>query len=515
MPEIGHMGAGGLVTTSTRGTGARTAIGVGRWPSVPTPTRNAVERRRHDARRWRRTYACALAAADAAMVQVAAFLGLVVRFHLRVSAVDGVPYWVVALLLSPTWLLFLAAGRAYERRFIAEGSEELRRGFDASVRYIAVVGLLAFLGRLPLSRIFIGLTLVIGTGLILADRLVARFVVRRLRRTGRTVSRVVVLGDRRQVEDVVAVLGQEKRPGFVVVGACTPGGSLPGDPPLSVPALGSLTTVMEAVRRADADTIAVTNSRGINARTLRRLAWELEGTEISLVVAPQLVDVAGPRISIRPIAGLPLLHVEQPEFTGARRVLKRVQDTALALVALLVLAPLLAVVALAVWLSSPGPALFRQVRIGRGGEEFTVWKFRTMYLDAEQRLEALRASNEGSGLLFKMRNDPRVTPLGKWLRRLSLDELPQLINVVNGDMALVGPRPPLPAEVQQYGYDVARRLLVTPGITGLWQVSGRSDLAWDDAVRLDLFYVENWSLALDLQIIWRTIGAVLRSQGAY
>ncbi len=504
-----------MTITSTRGTGTRAAVDLGRWPSLPTLAHQTSETRGRDAQRWRRAYARSVMLADAAVVQVAAFLALAVRFRLDISQISGVPYWAVALVITPAWLVFLAAGGAYERRFVADGSEEMRRAFDASVRFIALVGLVAFLGRVPLSRVFIGLTLVIGTGLILTDRLVARFVVRRLRRTGRTLSRVVVLGDRRHVEDLVVMLRREKRPGFVVVGACTPGGTLPDDPALPVPALGSLTTVVDAVRRVDADTIAVTNSRAINGRSLRRLAWELEGTGISLVVAPQLVDVAGPRISIRPIAGLPLLHVEQPEFTGARKVLKRAQDASLALLALVLLSPLLLVIGLAVRLTSPGPAFFRQVRIGRCGQEFRVWKFRTMYRDAEQRLAGLRVLNEGSGLLFKMRNDPRVTPLGKWLRRLSLDELPQLINVVTGDMALVGPRPPLPAEVEQYGHDVARRLLVTPGITGLWQVSGRSDLAWDDAVRLDLYYVENWSLALDLQIIWRTVGAVLKSQGAY
>jgi exopolysaccharide biosynthesis polyprenyl glycosylphosphotransferase len=249
---------------------------------------------------------------------------------------------------------------------------------------------------------------------------------------------------------------------------------------------------------------------------LRRLSWELEGTGVSLLVAPGLTDVAGPRIHIRPLGTrLPLLHVEEPEFTGARKVLKEAQDRVIAAVATLFLAPLMLSLAVLIRVDSRGPALFRQVRVGKNGEEFCVYKFRSMHVDAEERLAALAELNESDGVLFKMRNDPRVTRVGRLLRRYSLDELPQLLNVILGDMALVGPRPPLPREVANYASDVHRRLLVKPGITGLWQVSGRSDLSWEDSVRLDLYYVENWSLALDLQILWKTFSAVLASRGAY
>ena len=234
-----------------------------------------------------------------------------------------------------------------------------------------------------------------------------------------------------------------------------------------------------------------------------------------MVVAPALTDVAGPRIHITPVAGLPLLHVEEPEFTGVRRLFKSVSDRVLALLLYLLLSPLLVLIAIAVRVSSRGPALFRQERVGQDGQTFGLLKFRSMYVDAEARLAALQGSNEASGLLFKMRADPRVTPVGRWLRRYSLDELPQLWNVVRGDMALVGPRPPLPSEVAAYESHVRRRLLVRPGITGLWQVSGRSDLSWDDAVRLDLYYVENWSPALDAMILWKTLFAVVRGKGAY
>jgi len=211
-----------------------------------------------------------------------------------------------------------------------------------------------------------------------------------------------------------------------------------------------------------------------------------------------------------------LLHIEEPEFTGSRRLLKSVVDRSIAVVALILLSPLLAVLVLLVRLDSHGSAVFRQIRVGVDGQDFTIYKFRSMYQDAEHRLHTLTEANEYTdGPLFKVRADPRITRMGGWLRRFSVDELPQLLNVVKGEMSLVGPRPPLPQEVSQYGKDVRRRLLVKPGLTGLWQISGRSELSWDESVRLDLHYVESWSLALDLMILWKTFAAVVRRQGAY
>jgi exopolysaccharide biosynthesis polyprenyl glycosylphosphotransferase len=248
---------------------------------------------------------------------------------------------------------------------------------------------------------------------------------------------------------------------------------------------------------------------------LRDLAWALEKTSTDLCVAPALLDVAGPRTTIRPIAGLPLLHVDHPEFTGARWLIKSVFDRAAAITALVLLFPVLAVLALAIKLGGRGPVLFRQTRVGKNGEAFSLYKFRTMIVDAEQRKAQLIALNESDGVLFKMRKDPRVTRVGAFLRRYSLDELPQLINVLIGNMSLVGPRPALPAEAILYADHVRRRLAVRPGITGLWQVNGRSDLPWDEAVRLDVRYVENWSFVLDLQILWKTWSAVISGAGAY
>jgi exopolysaccharide biosynthesis polyprenyl glycosylphosphotransferase len=254
----------------------------------------------------------------------------------------------------------------------------------------------------------------------------------------------------------------------------------------------------------------------MDTEAVRRLGWQLEGTDVSMLLAPRITDVAGPRIHIRPVGGLPLLHVEQPELSGGRRLLKGAFDRTVALVALLLLSPVLVGVGIAIRATSRGPAIFRQTRVGTRGETFTLWKFRTMRVDAEAELETLIAANKhNEGPLFKIDNDPRITSLGKHLRRFSIDELPQLVQVVTGQMSLVGPRPPLPREVIRYEDMVHRRLLVKPGLTGLWQVSGRSDLSWEDSVRLDLQYVENWSLALDISILWRTLAAVLASKGAY
>jgi len=281
-----------------------------------------------------------------------------------------------------------------------------------------------------------------------------------------------------------------------------------------VPVRG-LDDVLALAAEVDADTIAVTSASETAAQYLRQLSWQLEGTGIELLVAPGLMEVAGPRLHIRPFEGLPLLSVEQPRFEGWRRVIKHGVDRSVAAFALILLAPVLLSLAVAVRLSGPGPILYRQERVGLNGTSFTMLKFRSMVADADRQLDDLRGDNISDGLLFKVRNDPRVTPVGRLLRRLSLDELPQLLNVLRGTMSLVGPRPPLPVEVARYDTSVSRRLLVKPGLTGLWQISGRSDLSWEESVRLDLRYVENWSLALDLLILWKTGRAVLSRSGAY
>ena len=429
--------------------------------------------------------------------------------NLRLSS-----YLVLGPVVAMAWVLFLLWTRTYDGRILGVGGDEYRRVVRASVYFWGLVAVACYMLRFQFSRLSLGLAFVIGTVLLLFGRWIARKVLHRARmRSGRWSHRVLAVGGREEVEALVAELEREPYAGLKVVGACMPpGDALDGT---SVPVVGSLTSVPEAVARLGVDTVAVTASRGLTSGVLKRLGWDLEGAGVDLVVAPALTDVAGPRVHVRPVSGLQLLYVEQPEFTGPTRVMKAAFDRVLAAVAVALLSPVLLAVAVAVRITSPGPVIFRQTRVGRDGHMFTVLKFRTMVIDAERRLGDLWHRNESNEVLFKLREDPRVTRVGRVLRRFSLDELPQLINVVIGDMSLVGPRPALPSETERYGRTTARRLLVKPGITGLWQVSGRSDLSWEDSVRLDLYYVENWSFAGDIQILWKTLSAVVSSRGAY
>jgi exopolysaccharide biosynthesis polyprenyl glycosylphosphotransferase len=483
------------------------------------PVAVETERSRVERPAWETGYATLLVVVDALAVTIAAFVALRTRFAETPSAaVSGVSYQWITATFAPAWVLLMATGRAYEARFLGGGSEEYKRVFNAAIRFTAVVATFAYATKFELARGYVGIALPLATVLTLAFRHTARQLLYRGRRTkGDYCHRVLAVGNRQQVVELIKQVRREPKAGLTIVGACvtgrtdtlTVGGEV-------VPVLGGLPDVAAAVASLGVDTVAVAASPGVTADTLRRLSWEIEGTGVGLVVAPQLTDIAGPRIHIRPVAGLPLLYVEEPELTGARRILKGLFDRALALLLVVLLAPLLAGIALLIRSTSKGPAFFRQVRVGRGGDEFRVFKFRTMRVDAEQLLTDLESRNENAdGLLFKIRDDPRVTKHGRWLRKYSLDELPQLFNVLRGEMSLVGPRPPLPTEVARYGDDVRRRLLVKPGITGLWQISGRSDLDWDETVRLDLYYVENWSIAFDFLILWRTFFAVLEGRGAY
>jgi exopolysaccharide biosynthesis polyprenyl glycosylphosphotransferase len=277
---------------------------------------------------------------------------------------------------------------------------------------------------------------------------------------------------------------------------------------------GDFAAVRLGVEHANARSVAVL-AGDLAADEMRRLAWELEATGADLIVSTGLPEVSAQRVHVQHVGGMPLLRLDGPQYTGAHRIVKGVFDRAAAAVGLLLVSPVLLVLAVLVRCTSAGPAFFLQTRVGRAGKPFRMVKFRSMYVDAEERLAELRDRNDVDGLLFKMREDPRITRFGRILRRFSLDELPQLINVLTGSMSLVGPRPPLPTEVAQYGEDTKRRLLVKPGLTGLWQVSGRSDLSWEESVRLDLHYVENWSLAMDMVVLLKTAKVVVRAHGAY
>jgi exopolysaccharide biosynthesis polyprenyl glycosylphosphotransferase len=459
---------------------------------------------------WQRALVRNLVVLDVVAAALAGLLALGVRFGVGADPA----YWAVTLASPLVWVLSCASVRAYEQRFLGTGSEEFQRVFNAGVRLLALTAVVSLALRLEPARLYVLIALPTTVLLTLLLRYGARQRLHQARAAGRCLHKVVVVGRERSCAELIRQLRREPQAGFSVVGACIDRSR--GPEVEGVPVVGTSTSIVDALRDTGADTVAVGAWSDLSQADLRRLSWQLEGSGVDLVVAPSLTDVAGPRIHIRPVSGLPLLHVEEPEFSGMRRLLKTSVDRGAALFMLLLAMPLLLALAIVVRLTSAGPAFFRQERVGTEGERFTMYKLRSMYIDAEQRLAELRERNENAdGLLFKMRDDPRVTPVGKWLRRFSLDELPQLFNVVKGDMSLVGPRPPLQSEVKQYQNDVRRRLLVKPGLTGLWQISGRSDLSWDESVRLDLHYVENWSLALDAHILWRTAFVVLGRHGAY
>ncbi len=462
--------------------------------------------------RWQRRYVAMCVTVDAVAALVSGALAYVVHFGWHLFP----RYLLLTAVLPCVWVLAVALNRAYESRFLGVGSEEFRRVARAGVALTAVVAFAAYAFEIQVARHFVLISLPLVTVLTVGERYALRQWLHRRRAKGEYLHRVVVVGHEVPVLEMLRRLGDERFHGLQVVAACLP---LPGQRPAlmerGVPVVGGFGSVEQAVRLTDADTVAVLASPDLGPEQLRRLAWDLEPTGADLLVAPSLVEVAGPRLSIRPVTGLPLLQVEQPQFTGGRRIVKTTFDRTVALAAILLLFPVLLAISLAVRLTSRGPAFFRQQRIGKDGKPFMMWKFRSMVVDAEALRDQLLEHSDRDGLMFKMREDPRVTTVGAWLRRYSLDELPQLFNVLTGSMSLVGPRPPLPEEVAEYGDDTRRRLLVRPGVTGLWQVSGRADLSWEESVRLDLRYVDNWTLATDLLILWKTARAVLRGSGAY
>jgi exopolysaccharide biosynthesis polyprenyl glycosylphosphotransferase len=485
-------------------------------PRTNGVVRSAWSRSRR-ASRWHRPYTAALLVLDfgaACLVNTIAtatfeqaFSGFQDRQRL---------FYLVAYLLLPLgWVIVLWGNGAYDRRYLGLGTDEFKRVMRASVTVAASVSFVAFATKAQVSRMTVGTALLGTMVLVLLIRYQARAVLHMMRRrSGHATHRMVLVGTLPEALEVHRAVTRHPDAGLVPVAiTITDGYAAARGIQTPVPVYAGR-DVLSLVRELNADTIAVCGSASTEPGELRRLAWQLEGTGVDLIVAPQLTDIAGPRVHIRPIEGLPLLHVEEPTLSGVSWLAKNLLDRVAAALGLLALAPLFAAVAIGIRLSDKGPVFFRQPRVGHEGRTFRVWKFRTMYVNSEERLAALVDQNESDGLLFKMRQDPRVSPFGRFLRLSSLDELPQLINVLFGEMSLVGPRP-LPADDGDFLGDVRRRLLVRPGMTGLWQVSGRSDLSWDEAVRLDLYYVDNWSLAYDLAILWRTVGVVLARKGAY
>jgi exopolysaccharide biosynthesis polyprenyl glycosylphosphotransferase len=457
-----------------------------------------------------RTYVRQVVVADFSAAVVAAIAAVAVRFGTHPND----QYLVLSLALPLLWMSVVSVFGGYEKRFLGTGSDEFRRILNAGLTLTAALALSSYAVNNELSRIYLVVSM---QGIVLLD-LLARFVLRKrlhkLRIRGQCMSTVVALGHAAAVEQLIKELRREPHHGLRVVAACLAGDSTVTEV-AGVPVVGELDDAATVVRNLNAGTVAVLSCPEMDGIQLRTLAWELEKTGTDLCVAPALLDVAGPRTTVRPTAGLTLLHVDHPQLSGPRQVVKDLFDRCAAALALAVLSPFMLAIAVAIRLHDKGPALFTQTRVGKDGEPFKIYKFRTMVVNAEARLAEIRDKNDSDGVLFKIRRDPRITGIGSWLRKWSLDELPQLVNILRGEMSLVGPRPALPEEAAKYADHVRRRLVVKPGLTGMWQVNGRSDLSWDETVRLDLRYVENWSFALDLQILWKTISVIFRGAGAY
>ncbi|MGM1029621.1 MAG: sugar transferase [Actinomycetota bacterium] len=415
------------------------------------------------------------------------------------------------------WLVALSAIHSRDAGILGAGATEYRRVAHASGLAFAGLAAPALVVDWPALRLQLLIALPVGMLSLLIGRWQWRRWLIARRREGEWSSRTILVGDREEVAYVLERLARTGDLSYHVVAAVIAGDD---GAPLElrgrrVPVLTVASTLADDAERMGADTVILAAKPDADPAYLTRLSRQLEGTCAELVLFSRLTDVAGPRISFRPVDGLPLIQVRIPTFDGGEHVLKRALDIVVASFALLAVGVLAVPIAIAIRLDSPGPILFRQQRVGRDGRTFAMLKFRTMHVDAEQQLAALRAQNEGAGPLFKLKDDPRITRVGGFLRKHSLDELPQFWNALKGDMSVVGPRPPLPGEATTYDGVAMRRLYLKPGITGLWQISGRSDLSWDESVRLDLRYVENWSVTQDLMIIFKTARVVVHPAGAY
>lgn len=410
-------------------------------------------------------------------------------------------------------LIAIAVSRGYDRRVVGTGYDEFQAILKAGAGVAAAIVSVGYaVGRRSVPVLMVVVVVSATVVILSVGRYLLRRRLRRRRRVGQAIRRVVVVGPSSAAGGVVAHLGADPTDGYEVVGMCVPFVD-PSDDRAVVPVLGAVADVVQVVADKAVDEVVVTPG-ALGAEALRRLSWALDRAGAELVVMPEIDGVAAPRLHVRPVGELTMLRVELAAPRG-RLMAKAAIDRVVGVLLMVAALPLVALASVVVAATSPGSPFYRQQRVGVDGQTFTMWKLRSMYVDADARRDALHDQDEGAGVLFKVRADPRITSVGRWLRRFSVDELPQLWNVVKGDMSLVGPRPPLLSEVDGYADPVRRRLRVKPGLTGLWQVSGRSDLSWEESVRLDLSYVDNWSVAMDLMILWRTLHAVVRGAGAY
>lgn len=474
--------------------------------------------------RWQASYIRRLVMTDAVVIAAAVGLAQLIRFGgpvappLAWNLPYEVGYTAVSLSLAFTWAGFLAVCHTRSPQVVGAGTEEYRRLVSATLRLFGALAIVSLLFQIEVARGYLAIAFPLGLLGLMLSRLGWRAHARSRRRGyAEYLTSVLVVGAPEAARAMAAALSQDPDSGYRVVGVCVPRGAHGGFEASGrmVSVVGDDRTVLDAVRRSGADTVAVTATEHLGPAELRRMAWELDPLGVDLIVAPGVVDVAGTRLTNRLVAGMPMQHIAKPQYDRAKSTGKAVFDLCFAGIVLLAIAPVLVGIAVAVKLTSPGPVFYLSERIGRGGLPFRMIKFRSMYADADREVAALIEADGGNPVFFKLKDDPRVTPVGRVIRKFSLDELPQFLNVLRGEMSVVGPRPQVRREVDSYDGEMRRRLLVKPGVTGLWQVSGRSDLSPEDSVRLDLSYVENWSMVLDLLLIAKTLGAVARGEGAY
>lgn len=451
-----------------------------------------------------------LIASDAVLVSVAISLGLLISSRQSQWLIDPmVAVYGTPVVIGILWMVMLLLRGSYDQRFIGLDTEEIRRVVSGTLYTFALVAGLSYLIRADISRAYAFVSLPLGLVLIVASRFAWRRWLYSQRHKGRYLSRIVVVGEQVTVEALAKKLTKDAYVGFQVVGSV----GLPGKGEAAL--AGWLSEIDRALLEGNATSVAIDPGDKSPHDAIRHLAWRIEGRGIDLLISPGLLDVAGPRLSVRPAAGLPLLHLDEAALSKPQRFVKRALDLFGSAIGILLLSPVMLVCALAVKGSSSGPIIFCQPRIGRGGQTFKMYKFRSMRESAEAERESLRDWTGHQDPMFKLPSDPRITRVGKVLRRWSLDELPQLFNVLGGSMSLVGPRPHPIDDVNRYEGEAFRRLALKPGITGLWQVEGRSTLTWQEALQLDMYYVERWSLAADLIILGKTVEVVLNGRGAH
>lgn len=467
---------------------------------------------------WERRYARKLLLTDALIVIAVVFSAQLVRFGVAAAELEvpltgrvqlAVNYTNLSVVIILGWLAALGILATRDPKVFGTGPTEYKRVANATLLVFGFFAILAFVVNAPIGRGYLMIALPAGLILLVLSRWAWRKRLHRQRAKRRNIYRTLIVGEREKGEHVAQQIMRDSSNGFWIVGAVTEKGT-PMKMVRDVEVVGDFADLIDSVDRLDVDSVIMTSTDALSPEHTREIGWELGKRNVQLIVTAALTDIAGPRIHSRPVAGLPLIHIEYPSLSRSKQLLKRMFDIFGSTALLILFSPVMLAVASAVKLSSRGPIFYSQERIGLNGKPFPMFKFRSMVVGADDQLQSLLdAQGTSDQPLHKVVNDPRITPVGRFIRKYSLDELPQLANVFLGTMSIVGPRPQREAEVILYQKNHRRRLMVKPGVTGLWQVSGRSNLAWEDAIRLDLYYVENWSLMTDFMILWKTIRAVV------